>query len=67
MQEKKEKLDEFEAPSTQRPWSATIGLLITATIGLTFQTIHVFIPHHESMAILPAIAWVSSPQVACGI
>ncbi|EMD64693.1 hypothetical protein COCSADRAFT_87739 [Bipolaris sorokiniana ND90Pr] len=57
IQETQEKEDEFEAASPQRPLSATIWLLVIALIGLTFQTVYIFFPWHQPVAMYPAIAW----------
>jgi hypothetical protein len=58
-----EKSDELETSSTQRPLSATFGLLVIALIGLTFQILTIFFPLRELVAIWPAAAWVRMAQL----
>jgi hypothetical protein len=41
--------------------TATFGLLVIASLGLTFQIITVFFPLRQSMAVYPSAAWVSTP------
>ncbi|CAG5144885.1 uncharacterized protein ALTATR162_LOCUS1619 [Alternaria atra] len=55
--EAKEKPSEVETPLTQQPVTGTFGLLVLATIGLTFQILNVFFPIRQPSAIYPAIAW----------
>jgi hypothetical protein len=63
--EAKEKPSEVETPLTQQPVTGTFGLLVLATIGLTFQILNVFFPIRQPSAIYPAIAWVRNVWYNC--
>ena len=61
MHEKTERLAELEEPPTRQPLTATFGLLLVASTGLTFQIVTDFVSLHHSMAIFPSVAWVCIP------
>lgn len=47
--------------ATHRPLTATFGLLVATSIGLTLQILTIFLPFRQPMVIYSSIAWVRVP------
>lgn len=67
VQETKEDPNELGPTDSQRPLSATFGLLVVSMIGLTLQIVTIFVPHLQYNSIYPAIAWVCIPTTVLAL
>lgn len=50
--------EELGSAFSFRPVTATLGLLVGSTVGLTMQIVSVLIPRVQTIFVYPAVAWV---------
>ncbi|KAF1946886.1 ABC bile acid transporter-like protein [Clathrospora elynae] len=53
----------MEPATVRQPLTATFGLLVVASIGLTFQVITAFFPIRQPLALYPSIAWIIAATI----
>ncbi|KAH9868882.1 hypothetical protein J1614_007957 [Plenodomus biglobosus] len=61
--ETKGSLDEVELTTSNRPLTATFGLLAVTSAGLAFEIVAAFFPSRRPLAVYPALAWATAVAI----